>query len=117
MSLRARLTLASALAVAVAIAIASVFVYITVRNQQRGSIDDSLRARMTQLRGAFSVESNPFTGRPVITVDDPSPRRSGRLLPVRRRQRPHVAAPDRERRPAGDASTCGRWPPDRRPRS
>jgi two-component system sensor histidine kinase MprB len=71
-SLRARLTVSSALAVAVAIAIASVFVYITVRNQQRGSIDDSLRTRMTQLRQAISVGINPFTFDAGANVDQPS---------------------------------------------
>jgi two-component system sensor histidine kinase MprB len=71
-SLRARLTLASAVAVAIAIAIASVFVYVTVRGQQRGSIDDSLRSRMAQLREDISVETNPFTGDARISVDQPS---------------------------------------------
>jgi two-component system sensor histidine kinase MprB len=69
-SLRARLTVASALAVAVAIAIASVFVYVTVRNQQRGSIDDSLRTRMEQLREVISVDVD-ITGNLRLSVDQP----------------------------------------------
>ena len=72
MSLRARLTLTSALAVAVAIAIASVFVYITVRGQQRASIDDSLRTRMAQLRGTISVDVDVFSGALRFTVDQPT---------------------------------------------
>jgi two-component system sensor histidine kinase MprB len=44
-SFRRRITLAAATAVAVAVAVASLLTYVLVRNQLRGEIDSSLRAR------------------------------------------------------------------------
>ena len=45
MSFRRRITLAAAAAVAVAVAVASLLTYVLVRDQLRGEIDNSLRAR------------------------------------------------------------------------
>ena len=50
MSFRTRLALVAAVAVALAVVIASVVVFVVVRNQLRGQVDATLRARATQIR-------------------------------------------------------------------
>jgi two-component system sensor histidine kinase MprB len=50
MSFRTRLALVSAGAVALAVLIASVVVFVVVRNQLRGQVDSTLRARAAQIR-------------------------------------------------------------------
>ena len=66
MSLRTRLTLFSAGAVALALALASLFVYVSVRNQQRGSVDDSLRSRASAVsaRSRSPMRRPPRSGSP-----------------------------------------------------
>jgi two-component system sensor histidine kinase MprB len=49
MSFRARLAIVAATAVALAVIAASVAVYVVVRNQLRGTVDDALRDRATQI--------------------------------------------------------------------
>jgi two-component system sensor histidine kinase MprB len=49
-SFRSRLTLVAAAAVALAVVGASAAVYVVVRHQLRGSVDDALRARATEIR-------------------------------------------------------------------
>ena len=68
MSFRTRLTLAAAIAVAVAVAAASAVTYFIVRDQLRGGVDDSLRARGTT---GLHVRIDPQTGRPVIDIPPP----------------------------------------------
>ena len=50
MSFRTRLALVAAVAVALAVVIASVVVFVVVRNQLRGQVDATLRARAAQIR-------------------------------------------------------------------
>ena len=50
MSFRTRLALVAAVAVALAVVVASVVVFVVVRNQLRGQVDATLRARATQIR-------------------------------------------------------------------
>jgi two-component system, OmpR family, sensor histidine kinase MprB len=64
MSFRARLTLAAATAVALAVALASGVVYVVVRDQLRGRVDDSLRAR------AVEIQNFPFR-KTIPDVPDP----------------------------------------------
>jgi two-component system, OmpR family, sensor histidine kinase MprB len=49
MSFRTRLALVAAGAVALAVVVASVVVFVVVRNQLRGQVDDTLKARATQI--------------------------------------------------------------------
>jgi two-component system sensor histidine kinase MprB len=69
MSFRSRLALAVAIAVAVAIAAASAVTYVFVRNQLRGGIDDSLRARVSTR--FLRVHIDPVSGKPVIDMPPP----------------------------------------------
>jgi two-component system sensor histidine kinase MprB len=60
MSFRLRLTLAAALAVAVAVAGASAITYVLVRNELRGQVDETLRARARELPHRLDIVSDPL---------------------------------------------------------
>jgi two-component system sensor histidine kinase MprB len=64
MSFRARLALVAAVAVALAIVIASFVVYFVVRDQLRGTVDDSLRTTVTQIANTPVHDFEHFTAPP-----------------------------------------------------
>jgi two-component system sensor histidine kinase MprB len=64
MSFRARLALVAAAAVALAIVTASFVVYFVVRDQLRGTVDDSLRTTARQLAGTPLHDFQHFTAPP-----------------------------------------------------
>ena len=75
MTFRARLTLVAAAAVALAVVAASLVVYFVVRDQLRGTVDDSLRSTAAKLTHVpprefhhFAAPPGELGGAPAISI-------------------------------------------------
>ena len=81
MSFRVRLAVAAAVAVAVAVALAAVIAYAVVRSQLRSEVDDSLTARVDQVRHVpINVEGSP--GRFFLRIPGPALGEAGGYVQV-----------------------------------